>query len=333
MKPSFFILATILLISSCTPKQQIVTGSYAGSILPGDSALLFSPGFVNTGMYTRDLCITPDGNEIYFTIMIGDFSHSHILVTKQIDGKWTMPELADFASNPNYKYYEPFISPDGKKFFFASNQAAETEGSETNEDIWVMNREGDKWGQPSKLPAVINSKFPEFYPSVAINGNLYFTREDMDGNFIYMSKYENGEYLEPVKMPAEINGGRARYNAVISANDSMMIVPVFGLPDSFGATDHYISFKNEKGDWSTLINLGPQINSNSRNEYSANWSPDGKYLFFMSSKVKKVDLPIIRFADLQEIYLRPENGKSNIYWIKSDFISALKEKAVYPKTK
>lgn len=283
-------------------------------------------------MYTRDLCMTPDGTEIYFSVSIGNFSYSNIACVFLKNRKWIKPKIADFASNSKFKYFEPFISPDGKRFFYATNESNGPISKTFRSDIWMMDRTENGWNKPVKMPETINSEYSEYFPTVAANGNLYFTREDPDGNFIYQSKFENGQYLQPTRMPDVINSGRARYNATISSNDSMLIVPTYGMPDSYGATDYYISFKNKNGDWSELINMGPQINSASRDEYSANWSPDGKYLFFMSSKVKKVDSPIIRFEDLQEIYLRPENGKPNIYWIKSDFISALKEKAVYPQT-
>ena len=332
MKPLIIFVLAFLFIASCSPKQPIVTGPYAGSTLPGDSALLFAPGLVNTGIYTRDICITPDGNEVYFAVNVGGFSYSAIICVKQIDGKWTQPEVTDFSSNPEFKYFEPFISPDGKHFYYATDETEGPKPEKFSSDIWMMDRTETGWGKPYKMPESINSQYSEYFPSVAANGNFYFTREDPDGNFIYQAKLEDGIYQKAERMPMAINAGRARFNAVISANDSMMIVPAYGLADSFGATDYYISFKNQDGIWSELINLGPRVNSTSRDEYSANWSPDGKYLFFMSSKAKKVDSPIIRFQDLQEIYLRPENGKPNIYWIKSDFISALKEKAVYPQT-
>ena len=39
--------------------------NYPGNVLPTDSALLFAPGLVNTGLYTRDFSMTPDGKEIW----------------------------------------------------------------------------------------------------------------------------------------------------------------------------------------------------------------------------------------------------------------------------
>ncbi|HBL77940.1 MAG: hypothetical protein A2W90_01460 [Bacteroidetes bacterium GWF2_42_66] len=332
MKTNLFVLILAILFCSCHNKNVATIQEYAGSPLPGDSAILFAPGLVNTGFYTRDLCMMPDGSEIYFSVNIGNFALSHIAFTRLEKGQWTKPEIAAFANNPLFKYFEPFISPDGKHFFYATDEASISKTGDFRSDIWMMERTENGWGKPGKLPETINSEYSEYFPTVAANGNMYFTREDLDGNFIYQSEYENGEYLPAQRMQKAINAGRSRFNATISENDSMMIVPAFGMPDSYGSTDYYISFKNEKGEWSELINMGPKINSKSRDEYSANWSPDGKYLFFMSSKAKKVDSPIIRFEDLQGIYLRPENGNPNIYWIKSDFISALKEKAVYPQT-
>ena len=51
----------------------LLTGEYLGQKPPGATAELFAPGIVGTGMYTRDVAITPDGTEIYYGLMLGRF--------------------------------------------------------------------------------------------------------------------------------------------------------------------------------------------------------------------------------------------------------------------
>lgn len=328
-----FLIAVGILVFSCVQQPNLPQGCYLGCELPGDSAVLFSPNFINTGMMTRDIATTPDAKEFYFTVTVGGFNYAHIVVTKKVDGKWTKPEVADFAKNSKYKYYEPFISPDGEKFYFVSDMAEDFSGEPITPNVWVMNREENGWGIPYLMPELKTIDAELYFPSVANNGNFYFTYQIGRSSFIYMMEFKDGKYLEPVKMGSEINAGLARYNAVISANDSMMIVPTFGLPDTFGSTDYYISFKNKEGKWSKLINMGALINTENGMEHSANWSPDGKYLFFMRSKANKVISPNISFDQLRDIYLQAENGNGNIYWIDTGFISSLKAKATYNQTK
>ena len=312
-------------------KDQIVLkGAYLGQPLPGDSAVLFASGIVSTAIADRDLTITPDGKEIYFCRNIRNFSYSTIFYVKEVNGIWTRPKILDFAKDPNYIYIEPYISPDGLKMYFASNMPIE--GIDPGiMNIWISKRVNDSWGDPYPIGTPINSNTDQYYPSVTKDGTMYFTSEDSTHEeFIYRSRYIDGTYQKPEKLPDNINGGRARFNALIAPDESFIIVPIFGLPDSYGATDYYIVFRNENDQWSQPINMGDQINSENGQEWSASLSPDGKFLFFMSARVLEFDKDIILTADkYNEIHSSPQNGLSDIYWISTNFIDDLKTQAVF----
>lgn len=77
--------------------------------------------------------------------------------------------------------------------------------------------------------------------------------------------------------------------------------------------------------------MGDKINTKSGNEYAANFSPDGKYFFFMSTRFNENEKDKLTLKGLKEIHNLPENGNSNIYWMKADFIKDLKEKATFTK--
>lgn len=329
-----FGITFLLVLISCKPQPTKFTGPFLGQELPGDSPVLFAPGIVNTGIATRDITFTPDEKEIYFCKNIGNSTFSTILFCKENKDGWSSPEVISFAQNPKYIFIEPFVSPDGEKMFFVSNQGNKfTDVNRFVTDIWVVERENEFWGEPYKLDSTINSSDSEFFPSVAESGNLYFTRENAKTRegFIYKSKFEDGKYLKPEKLPIQVNAGLARYNAVIAKDESYIIVPTYGMPDSYGATDYYISFFDEKKGWSNPLNMGKKINTNSGNEYSANFSPDGKYLFFMSSKINTKEINLLDNKKIIEIHNSPENGNSNIYWMKADFIHELKEIATFTK--
>ena len=61
----------------------------------------------------------------------------------------------------------------------------------------------------------------------------------------FRSKIIDGIYIEPELLGPEINSGRSRYNALISSDERFLIVPTYGMEDSFGATDYYISFRDD----------------------------------------------------------------------------------------
>lgn len=302
---------------------------YFGLTPPGMNAEIFAPGIISTGMSTRDIAITPDGNEIYFTINGPGYSFSTILFCKYENGNWTKPEVAPFAINSRFMFTEPCISPDGRKFFFVSNKYdSDSVADKRNFDIWVMNKTEFGWSDPVNLGRPVNSKSDEYFPSLTTSGTIYFTRENPDRtNSILRSKFINGKYSEPEKLPAQINFGADRFNAFVSPDESYIIVSVYRATDGIGATDYYIVFRNDDDTWREPINMGNKINS-PFNEYSPYVSPDGKYFFFMSMKPdEKLFDGEEKFSidKIKKIYNSAGNGNSATYWIDARIIDELKE--------
>ncbi|MCF7886702.1 MAG: hypothetical protein K9M80_09420 [Candidatus Marinimicrobia bacterium] len=331
MKHFIVLSLFFLILNNCSPKtdQLKPTGDYLGQQLTSDSAEIFAPGIISTELYERDFTISPAGDEIYYTIALGNNSYSAIATTKRVNGKWTEPRIAKFSKNPQYKDLEPHISPDGEKFYFVSNRPrSEGQDSVENWDIWVMDKKGTEWSKPYNLGAPVNSPAREFFPSVTNTGTIYFTREDKNvENGIFRSRLINRQYTEPERLPEQINAGRARYNAFIVADESYIIVPVYGLSDSYGGTDYYISFRNQKDEWSEPLNMGPQINSAAGAEWSASVSPDSKYIFFMTDREENISDFTSQPLTIQRIRSRnasPYNGDPNLYWIRADIIDSLK---------
>jgi len=328
----YFVLSSVMiLLFSCIKNNSEVqdsfpdlSGFYLGQMPPGDIPELFAPGIISTAMYTRDITMTPDGNEIYFCISA--FRYNLIFYTKQVNGKWTEPEVAPFITDYKYMFYEPHITMNGKKLMFLSNMPKE-EGGEKNEDIWVVDRNKENWSKPYNLGAPINSEGSEFYPSTTRDGTLYFTKAEKGSriNHIYRSKLVHGKYQEPEKLGPEVNCGTNRYNAYIDPDERFIIVPATGMEDGFGGTDYYIVFRDKSDSWSKPINLGEKINSVRGAEWSTYLSPDGKYFFFMTSKTAFID-KIPSYRKFKELFNKPQNGNSDIYWVKSDFLFELKDK-------
>ena len=140
---------------------------------PGLTPTLFAPHLINDGMQTRDLTMSPDGREFYYTVVTGRFRLSCIVGCRMENGRWTEPELVAGLDNPSFQYLEPHISPDGQKFFFVSNlQAPGKEFAVKDKDIWVMERRGAHWGEPRNLGAPVNTAGGEFFPSTTLDGTV-----------------------------------------------------------------------------------------------------------------------------------------------------------------
>jgi len=223
---------------------------------------------------------------------------------------------------------EPALSFDGNKLFFLSTMPKDSTENTADEDIWVVDRQEDgSWGDPYNLGAPINTKHHEFYPSLTKDGTMYFNRRDNGERieYIYRSKFVNGKYQTPEKLPEQVNCGTTRFNAFVAHDDSYIIVPAVGMPDAMGGVDYYIVFHNEDDTWQEPINMGPKVNSKVGTGWSAYVTRDQKYMFYMATKEmpkekQPQNLNIDFFTDLLTI---PQNGAPDIYWIDAKFIEDL----------
>ena len=333
----FMVLVLLIAFTNCNRNKEfpVLEGEYLGQEPPGDIPELFAPGIVSTGLYERDMAITQDGKEIYFCVSMGNNSLTKIIMTKIINDKWTKPEVAPFSKNSSYNDIEPFISPDGQKFYFASDRPKGKTNAENMEekeyDIWVMDREGNGWGEPYNFGEPVNSEGNEFFPSLTKDGTIYFTRREKGerADHIFRSRIVDGKYEESEKLGPNVNSGRAEFNAFIAPDESYLLVCVAGRQDAVGSIDYYVTFRDENDNWTEPVNLGEKINTTDWKEYSPFISPDGKYFFFMSTQpnfesLKNSDKTT--WTQIQNMLNQPENGNPDIYWVDASFIEKLKQK-------
>lgn len=340
--PILALLALLVLLPGCgeCPEQQSgcakcdkmfpeLSGPYLGQTPPGTEAELFAPGVVSTGLFTRDIAMTPDGKELYFGVVFGQYAFYTLMVTKLVDGKWTEPRIAPFTGK--YNEMEPAISPDGRKFYFFSFRPLEGEGPAKGEsDIWVMDREGDGWGEPYNLGPPVDTERSEFFPSVTADGTLYFTRDEEGGaSHVYRARPTEDGFAEPERLGPEVNATRSQYNAFIAADESYLIYSTRLVEDSVGGEDYYISFRDADDNWTGPINMGPKVNTEGGSEHSPFVSRDGKYFFFMAVRdVFDDGMPedVRTLRELQALQAKPGSGEPAIYWIDASFIEELRPK-------
>lgn len=332
-----FVCTLCLALAACAPNGPSdegttrafpeLRGPYLGQNPPGMQPEIFAPGIVSTGLATRDLAMTPDGDEIYFSVTVG--GRTMIMVSRIDDGVWREPEVAPFSGR--YLDIEPSISPDGQKFFFLSTRpqpGQEEKPGWVYQDIWVMDRQGDRWSEPYHLGPPVNSELPEFFPSVTADGTLYFTREGEDRvSATYRSRLVDGVYAEPERLGPEVNCGTNRFNVYVSPDETFAIVPAMGREDSLGGVDYYIVFRSDDDTWSEPINMGEAVNQPEGREWSASLSPDGMYLFFMTSRANgESGMPLTgrSITDLLEISTQPGQGSSDIWWVSAEIIEQLR---------
>jgi hypothetical protein len=162
-----------------------------------------------------------------------------------------------------------------------------------------MERKKDGWGQPVHLSRKINIGSRQLFPTVAVNGNLYFNSSAGDygkGDF-FRSVYRNGHYGAPESLGDSINTAYDETDVLVAPDESFLIFTSVDRPDGFGNGDLYVSFRNGDGRWTAAQNMGEHINTAS-SEFSPTLSPDGRYFFFTSRR----------------------SGSDDIYWVSADVV-------------
>ncbi|MFN3851436.1 MAG: hypothetical protein ACK4NY_18510 [Spirosomataceae bacterium] len=275
---------------------------------------LLLPNFISTGLNERDLTISPDGKELYFTVVSPQNAMSAICYsTKTSSGDWTKPKIASFSGV--YSDLEPAFSPDGKKLYFVSKRPVD--GKEKRDfDIWFVEKSKEGWSSAKHLP--INTDFDEFYPSVAANGNLYFTasyNEAVSKEDIFVSEFKDGNYQKAIALDSTINSKMYEFNAFVAPDESFILFTAYGRKGDKGRGDIYISFKSGSK-WQIPKQIA-LINSE-KLDYCPTVSFDKKILFFTSERtilpVQSAEKKYV-YQDYLKFNNSTQNGNGDIYWI------------------
>jgi Tol biopolymer transport system component len=236
---------------------------------------------LSTGHNESNITFMPDGKTAYFQKGIA-WSNISIIVYSQIkDGRWTEPEVAPFSGR--FRDNAPFIAPDGKRLFFSSVRSADGKSAMKHLDIWFVEKTANGWGEPQNLGSPVNTEDQETAPSVAADGTLYFASNRAGargGADIYRSRLIDGKYTEPENLE-EINSTGYDSNPCIDATGERLFF-ASSRPGGAGTMDIYIS-AHRNGRWETPRNVGSAINTPAVESWTA-LSPDGRYLFFNSSR-------------------------------------------------
>src|SRR5690606_723357 len=70
-------------------------------------------------------------------------------------------------------------------------------------NLWRVDRDGDRWSDPVRLPDAVNPGPSTFAPSVAADGSLWFMAPDArSGKFrLYRSPFRDGRYEAAQALP------------------------------------------------------------------------------------------------------------------------------------
>lgn len=319
MKKTSAIVYLLFLFGSVLFSQE--AGDYLGQKVPGLAPELFAPGVISTPNFEHSsLSVSGSGDEIFWSRMDQPLTREtlhKIMYVKRINGTWTEPAVAPFSGINSDD--GPVFSPDGNRIYFYSRKPyPESSDPMPTHDIFYVDRTESGWSDPVKITSEINSQEVESSPSFTRQGEIVFARQvsqpQLKSSFWYSKNYGKA-FSKPVPILSDThNANYLNITPFISGDGAMLLFGSVNRPDGYGASDLYVCFKLDNGNWSRLINLGETINTDA-NERFPSLSADGKYLFFVSNRMGEGS------TGGQESIL---NGLGNIYWVDANIIENLR---------
>ena len=270
---------------------------YLGQVPPDSIPVIFAPGTISGSETEFVASFDPSFQKFYFTRR-GSDNINNIYFSEIANGSWTSPAVTPFCGE--YYNMEPLLTPDGQKLFFSSTRPCPDCQTAIPYNCWYVNRVDSDWSLPQTPGGPFNN-IMAMYSTQSSNGNMYFTNCTVVPPCIYISRFVDGQYIIPQRLGTAINKGYNEAHSYIAPDESYMIFDAENRPGGYGASDLYISFRNEDGSWTESINLGGIINTVGT-DFCPTVTPDGKYFF----------------------YARWNGSAKDIYWCNTRFIDKLR---------
>lgn len=280
---------------------------------------LFAPGVISGPAHDSAPAFSPDGDTVYFTR--SNAAQSTILVSHRVHGQWREAKIAPFSGEWNDM--EPAFAPDGSYLVFVSNRPATAGGgaiegrfngaAQKGGNLWRVDRRGNDWDAPKRLPDAVNPNTSTFAPSVARDGSLWFmTTDERSGKFrLFRSQYRDGHYRAAVPLPFS-DGSSTDVDPAVAPDESFVVFGSGRTPRR--GIDLFIAYRDETG-WSAPQSLDDVNGPGSDAE--ARLSPDLSTLYFSSDRVMPVVFPRTRSRAEQDSARMQawDNGNYNIWQI------------------
>jgi tetratricopeptide (TPR) repeat protein len=170
----------------------------------------FSTSFINK-LNTGSISFTSDFKQAYFTKNANKKGKEGIYqlevwYTEWQNGNWMKPKKL-FFNNASFSYFQPAITPDGKRLYYVSNDTSGYGGT----DIYYVDRNNDgSWKSTQNVGQAINTAGNEMFPSF-YDGTLFFSSNGhagIGGMDIYrITKQSSGE-MEVMHMGYPVNSSQ-----------------------------------------------------------------------------------------------------------------------------
>jgi outer membrane protein OmpA-like peptidoglycan-associated protein/Tol biopolymer transport system component len=186
--------------------------------------------------------------------------------------------------NSQYPDYSPLISADESMLIFTSRRDNTTGGGVDQgdqhyyEDIYVSYNNTGEWEPAANMGKPLNTDRNDATVGLSSDGQELFIF--MEGD-LFKCTLKGIEWGDPKAMSKAINSDAREADASFSYNGKTMYFASERTENTTGGFDIFVAFKNEKGKWDDVINIGGAINT----EYDDRcvfMHPDGRTIYFSS---------------------------------------------------
>jgi Tol biopolymer transport system component len=302
--------------------SSIATTSIENLTLPAPA--IFAPGVISGPGNDGTPTFSPDGQTLYFYRYGTSPDSAVIFESHRTSAGWSKPVAAPFSGPSSDR--QPALSPDGRMLVYVSRRKLPTDSGEplryvTN--LWRVMRTASGWSVPERLPETVNISERMHNPSIAANGDLYFTcPTNQPGQELawglYRAAHRNGQYDRA--QPLSFGGGDVldADDPAIAPDQSYLIFGSHGLHAPLGQEHLFIAFRSGMS-WGAPIQIHYEgddwIDRDGNGDGEPQIGPDGMTLFFDSSRSEPINLNRSRaqfLADVDRFNLW-DNGSSNVW--------------------
>jgi hypothetical protein len=244
------------------------------------------PGINSTGK-DEHVTITRDGRTMYFaSIREGGLGNYDIYSSRYRNGGWTKAECLPSPVNTERDEFDPFVTPDGKRLFFASNR--DNPGPYWDCEIYVSEWDGENW----TYPEIYDSTFvtpgkPDWGAAIPSDSTTFFFSSGRPpakprAVQIFQSKWLEGRWSLPNPIPEPVNSGGWEATPYITPDGKTLY-----LNSGRGRSDKrdvdIWKFRYVDGKWDHAELMDGPFRSNN-NDYDPCISPDGDHFYFTSDR-------------------------------------------------
>jgi WD40-like Beta Propeller Repeat len=301
------ILATLLL--------TMASGAPAAVALP--APVVFAPGVISGPGNGGTPTFSPDGRTLY--IARYGASWSVILESHRTDSGWSKPVVAPF-SGPSSDV-QPAFSPDGRTIVFASRRVLPGTPPRRVSNLWQVMRTPSGWSDPQRLPDAVNISKNVHNPSIAANGDLYFTSPAVlngaDTTWaLYRSSYRNGSYAPALPLSFRDATPLDANEPFIAPDQSYLIFGSRGITAPLGPKHLYIACR-AGASWGPVVPIrydGDDWDTG-HDDAEPEVGPDGTTLYFNSTRSIPIDPNRTRTQMLVDVARLDawDNGNSHVW--------------------